>query len=68
MATGTDDAKLDPLRLSVGEAARLLGVDEDLVEQDVADGLPTNADGTLSLVSYAAWLNLLIGEDDDAAA
>ena len=68
MATGTDDAKLDPLRLSVGQAARLLGVGQDLVERDVADGLPTNADATISLVVYAAWLNMRIAEDEDAGS
>jgi hypothetical protein len=27
-----------------------------MVLRDVADGAPTNADGTINLVHYAAWL------------
>jgi hypothetical protein len=66
--TDSAESKLDVMRLRPEDAARLLGVGQEVIEQDVADGLPTNADGTISLVSYAAWLNLLIGEDEDAGA
>ncbi|HMN97415.1 MAG TPA: hypothetical protein PKC43_06335 [Phycisphaerales bacterium] len=31
-------------------------VSEAMIEADVADGAPTNADGTLHLVHYCAWL------------
>ena len=27
-----------------------------MIELDIAEGAPTNADGTLNLVHYAAWL------------
>jgi len=48
--------------LGVSDAARLLTaagghrVTEKMIEDDVAAGAPTNADGTINLVHYAAWL------------
>ncbi|MBP9032305.1 MAG: hypothetical protein KBG29_00335 [Pseudomonadales bacterium] len=56
------EAKLNPTALPVAEAARLLSavggqaVTVEMLEADVAAGAPTNADGTLNLVHYAAWL------------
>jgi uncharacterized ferredoxin-like protein len=56
------DAKLNPMALPVAEAARLLSavggqaVTVEMLQADVAAGAPTNADGTLNLVAYAAWL------------
>ena len=56
------DAKLNPTALPVAEAARLLSavggqaVTVEMLEADVAAGAPTNADGTLNLVHYSAWL------------
>ncbi len=53
---------LNPTALSVEEAALVLTraggqtVTEATIRQDIADGVPTNADGTLNLVHYAAWL------------
>ena len=38
------------------EAARTLGVKREWLEADVAAGAPTNPDGTINLVHYAAWL------------
>lgn len=52
------DRQLNPVRLSAQDAARVLGVDVALIERDLDDGLPANSDGTLNLVSYAAWLNM----------
>ena len=49
-------AGLNPAALAVEEAARALGVGREVLEADVAAGAPTNADGTLNLVHYAAWL------------
>ena len=49
-------------RLSVGRLAKLLTTEFDtpvtveMLEADIADGAPTNPDGTLNLVHYAAWL------------
>lgn len=53
---------VDPTRLSIEQAARLLTnayrqqISATHIEADVADGAPTNADGTINLVHYAAWL------------
>jgi len=57
-----DERKLNPAALSLADAAQLLSVAAGqlvtvvMLEKDVADGAPTNADGTLNLVFYAAWL------------
>lgn len=56
------DAKLNPTALPVAAAARLLSavggqaVTVEMLQADLAAGAPTNADGTLNLVHYAAWL------------
>jgi len=56
------DARLNPSALSLPDAARLLSavggqaVSVEMLEADVAAGAPTNSDGTLNLVHYAAWL------------
>ena len=53
---------LSPTALTVADAARLLTkvggqlVSEQMIEADVAHGAPTNADGTINLVHYGAWL------------
>jgi hypothetical protein len=53
---------LDPNRLTVEEAAKLLSaasqvrVPVERITADLLAGAPTNADETLSLVHYAAWL------------
>jgi len=55
-------AKLSPTALPMADAARLLSaaggqrVTVEMLEADIAAGAPTNPDGTLNLVSYAAWL------------
>jgi len=53
---------LDPSSLSPADLARLLtkaggqAISEGMVDRDIADGAPTNADGTVNLVHYTAWL------------
>jgi hypothetical protein len=53
---------LSPTALTVADAARLLTkvggqlVSEQMIEADVAHGAPANADGTINLVHYGAWL------------
>jgi len=61
---------LNPTRLSLEEAARVLGLDRGVLEADVEAGAPVNPDGTINLVQYAAWLNRLLrdGGPPDAAA
>ncbi len=55
-------AALNPTALAVSDMARLLSaaggqaIGVDAIEADIAAGAPTNADGTLNLVYYAAWL------------
>ena len=54
--------KLQPTSLSVEHAARLLTavggrpVTTDMIARDTDNGAPVNADGTINLVRYAAWL------------
>ena len=59
----TDEkTRLNPRALSCDDAARLLThagrrpVTAEMLAADVEAGAPTNADGTLNLVHYAAWL------------
>ena len=53
---------LSPTALALPDAARLLAglgarhVSEEALRRDVAAGAPLNADGTLNVVHYAAWL------------
>ena len=55
--------RMDPLALTVTQAARLLSaaggiaVTENAIRRHIADGAPTTADGRINLVHYAAWLN-----------
>ncbi|MFO7956315.1 MAG: hypothetical protein R6X33_04390 [Candidatus Brocadiia bacterium] len=54
---------LNPMAMTAEEAAKTLGIPRDWLEEDLAAGTPTNADGTLNLVQYAAWLNQQLKED-----
>lgn len=54
--------RLNPAALSVADAARVLSraggfpVTEEMLRADIEAGAPTNTDGTVNLVRYAAWL------------
>ena len=54
--------RLNPAAMSIEDAARLLTkasgvrVDASQIRTDIEAGAPTNADGTINLVHYAAWL------------
>jgi hypothetical protein len=56
-------------RADVADAARLLAkassepVTEAMIRGDIDDGAPTNPDGTVNLVHYAAWLAMKTRED-----
>ena len=52
-----DGKALNPAKLTPEEAAEILELDVSVIRRDIEAGLPTNEDGTLSLVVYAAWLN-----------
>ncbi len=59
---------LDPKALALEDAAKMLGVKREWLEEDLEAGAPRNPDGTINLIHYAAWLNLqLAGEPDTAA-
>jgi len=53
---------LNPTSLPVADVARLLtraagqSVTVEMLRADLAAGAPANADGTLNLIHYAAWL------------
>jgi hypothetical protein len=53
---------LSPTSLTLADAARLLAkaggqpVTTAMLEADLAAGAPANAEGTINLVHYAAWL------------
>jgi len=49
---------LNPAALTVEEAAKTLGIRQEWLEADIEAGAPTNADGTVNLVHYGAWLNV----------
>ncbi len=61
---------LNPMSLTVADAARLLSragghaVTVDMLQADLAVGAPANADGTINLVHYAAWLVREMGSRD----
>jgi hypothetical protein len=54
--------RLNPTALSLAAAARVLTasgakpVTVEMLQADLAAGAPANADGTLNLITYAAWL------------
>lgn len=66
----TDNAPLDPNRLTPEQAAKLLSaaakirVPPEQIAQDLEAGAPRNADGTISLVHYAAWMVKEMGRGD----
>jgi hypothetical protein len=55
-------SRLNPAALPVADAARVLTrlggkpVTDAMLRADVDAGAPVNADGSLNLVQYAAWL------------
>jgi hypothetical protein len=59
---------LNPAALTLDEAAKTLGVPREWIEEDLDAGAPRNADGTVNLVQYAAWLNLALRESDNGEA
>ncbi len=54
--------RLSPAAMPVADAARLLSraggqrITEAMLVADIEAGAPTNPDGTINLVHYAAWL------------
>ncbi len=69
MAENHEAAGLNPNALTLANAVRLLTraggqpITVDMLEADLAAGAPTNPDGTINLVHYAAWLVRGMGRD-----
>lgn len=65
------ETEINPNALSLEDAARLLTkvsgqvVSVDVLREDIEAGAPTNDDGTLHLVSYAAWIVREMGRSGD---
>ena len=62
MTIRNEAAPVNPSAMTLADAARLLSkvggrsITEAMLKDDVATGAPTNADGTLNLIHFAAWL------------
>lgn len=56
---------LNPASIEVEALERLLGFKPGQIQRHVEDGAPTNADGTMNLIHYAAWLNCDKESDDE---
>ncbi|MCA9287805.1 MAG: hypothetical protein KDA05_04425 [Phycisphaerales bacterium] len=54
--------RLNPAAMPIPDAALVLSrmcgrtIDEGMLRADIDAGAPTNSDGTVNLVRYAAWL------------
>ena len=63
-----DDSTPRITALSPAQAARILAaagqrrITEAMVRSDLEAGAPTNADGTLNLIHYTAWLSWQAGD------
>ena len=61
-AEGRQGPQLNPQALRLADLARILSasggrpVTVETLEADIDAGAPTNLDGTINLVSFAAWL------------
>jgi len=69
-AEGRQGGGLNPRALSLEDMARVLTasgpkrVAVETMRRDIDDGAPTNPDGTVNLVHYAAWLVKEMGRGD----
>ncbi|MEN6385971.1 MAG: hypothetical protein ABFD79_12350 [Phycisphaerales bacterium] len=57
-----DDVKpvkntINPAVLSPETAAKMLGLQVEIVQKHISQGAPVADDGTINLIHYAAWLN-----------
>lgn len=65
-----EPSRLNPAAMPIADAAMVLTrlggqeVTEAILRVDIEAGAPTNADGTLNLVHYAAWLVKEMGRGD----
>ncbi len=62
--------QVDPTRLSVEQAAKLLSaayrerIEPEKIRLDLQNGAPVNVDGTINLVNYGAWQAKEIGRGE----
>jgi hypothetical protein len=69
MSTDQSPERINPVALTLADAARLLArvgfpsITEDMLRADLESGAPRNADGTINLVHYAAWLVKAMGRN-----
>ena len=62
--------QVDPTRLSIEQAGKLLSaayrerIEVAKIQEDIDSGAPTNSDGTINLVNYAAWQAEEMGRGD----
>ena len=69
-AQGRHGSTLNPQALRLDVLARILSaagpkvVTVDMLQADIDAGAPTNADGTINLVHYVAWLVKEMGHGD----
>ena len=59
------NVKLHAAALTLKDAAKALGISVDMLQKDIDAGAPTNADGTINIIHYAAWLNRVAKEESD---
>jgi len=57
MTTQNDTKQINPAALTPETAAKMLGLNAQIVQNHITQGAPIAADGTINLVNYAAWLN-----------
>ena len=61
-AEGRQATAMNPQAIRLEDLARILSVSGvkpvsvEMLKDDIDDGAPANADGTVNLVQYAAWL------------
>ena len=64
------DKEINPMAMPVESAAKLLSalarrqISADQITADIDAGAPTNADGTINVLHYAAWLLGEMQRDD----
>ena len=69
-AQGRHGSTLNPQALQLDTLARILSaagpkvVTVDMLQADIDAGAPMNADGTMNLVHYVAWLVKEMGRGD----
>ncbi|OHB61375.1 MAG: hypothetical protein A2Y12_11540 [Planctomycetes bacterium GWF2_42_9] len=54
--TKTAKTSINPAALSPEMAAKMLGLQVEIVGKHISQGAPVAPDGTINLVNYAAWL------------